>query len=92
MKNTYDIKKFDEEKFNAVKDYVFVDEGEVKKLNINTFSAAQLKHPYISWNMANAIENYRKQHGKYKKIDEIKNTDLVDDKTFRKHVYYLTIE
>lgn len=87
-----EIWKFDKEKFDAVKHQIIVDESEVKKLNINTFTAAQLKHPYISWNMANAIENYRKHHGKYKTLEEIKNTDLVDDETFRKLVYYLTLE
>lgn len=87
-----EIWKFDKEKFDAVKHQIIVDESEVKKLNINTFTAAQLKHPYISWNMANAIENYRKHHGKYKTLEDIKNTDLVDDETFRKLVYYLTLE
>ncbi|MGB3946972.1 MAG: helix-hairpin-helix domain-containing protein [Bacteroidia bacterium] len=86
-----EIWKFDQEKFNAVKDYIIVDESEIKKININTCTAEQLKHPYISWNAANAIVNYRKQHGKYKKIEEIKNTDLVDDETYRKIVIYLTL-
>lgn len=86
-----EIWKFDQEKFNAVKDYIIVDESEIKKININTCTSEQLKHPYISWNIANAIVNYRKQHGKYKKIEEIKNTDLVDDETYRKIVVYLTL-
>lgn len=86
-----EIWKFDQEKFDAIKHQIIVDESEVKKLNINTFTAAQLKHPYISWNVATAIENYRKLHGNYKTLEEIKKTDLVDDKTFRKLVYYLTL-
>lgn len=86
-----EIWKFDQEKFNAVKDYIIVDESEIKKININTCTAEQLKHPYISWNIANAIVNYRKQHGKYKKIEEIKNTDLVDEETYRKIVVYLSL-
>ena len=87
-----EIWKFDKEKFEAVKNFIVVDDSEVKKININTCTAAQLKHPYISWNMANAIVNYRLQHGKYKKTEEIKKTDLVDDETFRKLVYYLVVE
>lgn len=87
-----EIWKFDKEKFDAVKNFIVVDDSEVRKININTCTAAQLKHPYISWNAANAIVNYRLQHGKYKKLEEIKKTDLVDDETFRKLVYYLVVE
>jgi competence protein ComEA len=87
-----EIWKFDKEKFDAVKDYIIVDESEIRKLNINTFTAEQLKHPYISWNIANAIANYRKQHGKYKNIEEIKKTDLVNDETFLKISPYLVLE
>lgn len=87
-----EIWKFDKEKFDAVKNFIIVDDSEVRKININTCTAAQLKHPYISWNIANAIVNYRLQHGKYKKLEEIKKTDLVDDETFRKLVYYLVAE
>lgn len=87
-----EIWKFDNEKFDAIKDYVIVDETEIKKININTCTAVQLKHPYISWNAANAIVNYRSKHGKYKKLEEIKKTGLVDEETFRKLVYYLILE
>lgn len=87
-----EIWKFDKEKFDAVKEFIIVDDSEVRKININTCTAAQLKHPYISWNIANAIVNYRLQHGKYKQLEEIKKTDLVDDETFRKLVYYLVVE
>jgi DNA uptake protein ComE-like DNA-binding protein len=87
-----EIWKFDQAKFDAVKDYIIVDDSEVRKININACTADQLKHPYISWNMANAIVNYRNQHGKYKKLEEIKKTDLVNDETFRKLVYYLVLE
>ncbi len=87
-----EVWKFDKEKFDAIKNYLIVDETEIRKININTCTAAQLKHPYISWNMANAIVNYRNKHGKYKNLEEIKKTDLVDDETFRKLVYYLVLE
>jgi competence protein ComEA len=87
-----EIWKFDQDKFNAVKDYIIVDESEIRKININTCTAEQLKHPYLSWNTVNAIINYRKQHGKYKKLEEIRNTDLVDDETYRKIVVYLTLD
>lgn len=87
-----EIWKFDQEKFDAVKNYIIVDDSEIRKININTCTAEQLKHPYLSWNAANGIVNYRKQHGKYRNLAEIKNTDLVDEETYRKIVSYLTLD
>jgi DNA uptake protein ComE-like DNA-binding protein len=84
--------KFDSVKFSGIENYIIVDPTEIKKININICTAAQLKHPYISWNIANAIYNYRIKHGQYIKLEDIKKTDLVDDKTYRKIVPYLTLQ
>lgn len=87
-----EIWKFDQEKLNAIEKYIDIDESKIKKININTCEAADLKSPYIKWTVANAIVNYRKNHGKYKTVDEIKKTDLVDEETYRKIVPYLIVD
>jgi competence protein ComEA len=84
--------KFDSIKFEAVKNLVIVDAVNIKKININMCTAAELKHPYLTWNIANAIVNYRAKHGKYRNLDDIKKTDLVNDETYRKIAPYLVIE
>ncbi len=84
--------KFDFDKFEEIEKYITVDASKIKKININTCTAEELKHPYINWNMANAIFNYRSKHGKYKTLEEIKKTDLVDDETYRKIAPYLVLE
>jgi len=86
-----EIWKFDKEKFDMVEKYISVDPAAVRKININTCEAEALRSPYISWNVANAIVNYRKQHGKFKTIEEIQRTDLVNDETLRKIAPYLSI-
>ncbi|MBA3971095.1 MAG: helix-hairpin-helix domain-containing protein [Bacteroidetes bacterium] len=87
-----EVWKFDQEKFNTVEKYIYVDPSGVKKVNINTCEAAELKSAYIKWHVANAIVNYRKSHGKYTTLEEIKKTDLVDDETYRKIVPYLVVD
>lgn len=87
-----EVWKLDQEKFDKIKDQVTVDNSAIKKININTCSASDLKHPYLKWNAVNAIVNYRDKHGKYKTVEEIKKTDLVDDETFRKIAPYLIVE
>jgi competence protein ComEA len=87
-----EVWKLDQEKFDKIKDLVTVDNSAIKKININTCTASNLKHPYLKWNAVNAIVNYRDKHGKYKTVEEIKKTDLIDDETFRKIAPYLIVE
>jgi competence ComEA-like helix-hairpin-helix protein len=66
--------------------------GFVKKLNVNTATKDELKiHPYIKWNLANAIIEYRNQHGNYESLDELKNITLIDKATFDRIVHYLSL-
>ncbi len=87
-----EIWKFDQEKLSTIASFITVDASKIKKININSCEAMDLKNAYINWTIANAIVNYRKNHGKFKALDEIKKTDLVDDQTYRKIVPYLIIE
>ena len=87
-----EVWKFDQEKFDEIEKFITVDASKIKKVNINTCEAADLKSTYIKWNVANAIVNYRKNHGKYSSLEDIKKTDLVDDETYRKIVSYLTLD
>ena len=87
-----EVWKFDIEKFDGIEKQITVDVSKIKKININNCTASELKHPYLKWNMVNAIINYRDKHGNYKTVEEIKKTDLVDDETFRKIAPYLIVE
>lgn len=71
---------------------IIKDNLKIRSMNINKASFAQLKqHPYISYNIANAIVNYRKQHGDFNKNDEIKNIDLINDELYFKLEPYINI-
>ncbi len=87
-----EVWKFDQEKLDEIEKFIIVDASKIKKVDINTCEAAELKSAYIKWNVANAIVNYRKSHGRYATLEDIKKTDLVDDETYRKIVPYLVIE
>ncbi len=65
----------------------------VKQININTEDANTLKqHPYIRWNLANAIVQYRNQHGNFKSVDDLKFIAIVTPEVFDKIRHYLVIE
>jgi competence protein ComEA len=76
--------------FQKIKSYLYTN-GTVKKISINTATKDELKvHPYIKWNLANAIVEYRNQHGNYKSTDALKKINLVDEQVFAKLSPYLT--
>lgn len=78
--------------FQKIKVFLRADASTVKKLNVNTSSKDDLKtHPYIKWNMANAIVEYRNQHGKYNNMEELLKISLIDRDTYQKIVPYLSL-
>jgi len=87
-----EVWKFDAGKLAAIEKDIIIDVSSIRKININSCTAAELKNPYLSWNAVNGIVNYRKQHGVFKAVEDIRATDLVDDETYRKIVPYLVIE
>jgi competence ComEA-like helix-hairpin-helix protein len=65
----------------------------IQKININTASINELKmHPYIDYKVANSIFLIRKNHGMYKKVEDIKKSDLINDELFSKIAPYLKTE
>lgn len=78
--------------FQKLKPRFQVEADNVRKINVNTATKDELKvHPYIRWNLANAIVEYRNQHGTFKSLEELKNIALIDETTFGKIVHYLSL-
>ena len=79
--------------FQKIKPHLFVQPGDVKKININTATVEELKsHPYIRYNLANVIVNFRKQHGNFATVEDIKKIMILDDETYLKLQPYLTVD
>jgi competence protein ComEA len=69
-----------------------INESATKKININSASKDDLKlHPYIKWNLANAIVEYRNQHGNYSTLADLKRIELIDENTYNKISPYLSL-
>jgi DNA uptake protein ComE-like DNA-binding protein len=86
-----EVWKFDEERYAKVEKYLTVDTSKITKININTCTANELKHPYLSWKMVNGIINYRMKHGNFTTLEEIERTDLLDNHAFLKLAPYLKL-
>jgi len=90
IKETYNLT---DSIYQAMLPYLKISTTNIQKLNINVLTDFELgKHPYISKDIAKAIEIYRKQHGNYNKIEDIKKIVFIKQTTYQKIAPYITVE
>ena len=78
--------------FQKIKPLLKISGNDVKKLNVNTAKEEELKaHPYIRWQLAKVITEYKKQHGDFKTLQELKKIMTIDEETYNKISPYLII-
>ena len=88
----YEVYGMDSSFCDSIAQILYIDTSLLRKININKCPAQVLyNHPYINWNVANAIVNYRDQHGEYNYVSEIQNTDLVNPDLYRKIAPYFSL-
>ena len=79
--------------FQNIKPHLTVGNSSVRKININTATKDELKsHPYIRWNLANTIVEYRNQHGNFGAVDDLQKISAITEDVFKKLKPYLSIE
>jgi competence protein ComEA len=79
--------------FTKIKDLMQCNHPVLQQININTADANTLKqHPYIRWNLANAIVQYRGQHGNFKSLDDLQLIAIITPEIFAKISPYLSVE
>mgnify|MGYP000603163009 CR=1 FL=1 len=92
LSQLYEIEGIDTTNFGKLISHLTIDLMSIKTININNCSVSQLsKHPYISYNMATALVNYRNAHGKYNQIADLKKCMAMNDNLLRKIAPYLRL-
>jgi DNA uptake protein ComE-like DNA-binding protein len=65
----------------------------LQRINLNTADVNALKqHPYIRWNIANAIVQYRQQHGVFSTREQLQQIVLVTPELYHKIEQYIAVE
>lgn len=65
----------------------------IRKINLNNCTIDELKaHPYIAFSVANAIVQYRKEHGPFASVAELQKIGAIDERIYRKISPYLEAE
>ncbi|WP_345950613.1 helix-hairpin-helix domain-containing protein [Mucilaginibacter sp. PAMB04274] len=69
-----------------------LDNRKVQRKDVNKVELEDLKDfPYLTYKQANAIVQYRKQHGDYESFDELHNIAILDGEVLRKIKPYILI-
>jgi competence protein ComEA len=83
----------DEERYACFVSNISLGQGVTRKLKINKATPEELKsHPYIRWNLAKSIVNYRLKHGPFKSIEELKSLELIDEEFIKRIKPYVSFE
>jgi competence ComEA-like helix-hairpin-helix protein len=78
--------------FQKIRVYLQCDSSQIQRININTVNVDILKnHPYIKWNIANAIINYRQQHGNYASPADLLKIDIISPEILLTLIPYLKV-
>lgn len=79
--------------FQKIKPFLRCVNSNIQRININIADVDRLKnHPYIKWNVANAIVNYRQQHGNYLATEDLLKIDIIPPETLQKLIPYLVVD
>lgn len=81
----------DSAKYAEIKDQISIGNVPLKTININTAAFNDLKrNPYLSFKQINAIINYRKQHGNYTGIADLKKVAILNQQVIDKITPYIS--
>jgi competence ComEA-like helix-hairpin-helix protein len=81
------------EVYNKISSYVFVDTVEITRININTATINELnKHPYLDYYKSKAIVKYREVVGSFSSVKDLLMVSIIDENTFEKVKPYLTVQ
>ncbi len=82
----------DSTRYQRINEHIEVDISKINRLNVNTATFKELlKHPYLSYEVVQNIVNFRNNVRPFKKVDELKNIELVDEDLMSKIAKYLTV-
>lgn len=78
--------------FQKIRRYLICDTSKIQLISINTVNSDELKqHPYIRWQLAKLIVEYRNQHGKFRVPEDLLRVEGIRSETLEKLRPYLRL-
>ncbi|MGB1003276.1 MAG: helix-hairpin-helix domain-containing protein [Salibacteraceae bacterium] len=92
VEQLYEIERMRESTVQKITPFIYVDTNQIVKIKINSATATEMvKHPYITWNMAINIHDYRAFKKKYKSVHELVELGLLNEEIYSKLAVYLEL-
>jgi competence protein ComEA len=80
-------------KYSQIEDQLIIDAHNIKYININSVTFDEFKRfPYLSFKQMNAIIAYRKQHGFYNNVADLKKIVLLNQEIIDKIAPYIKFD
>ena len=87
LKDVYGI---DSAKYSELAKQITVNPQKITRIDINKATVDDLRRfPYLVFKQMNAIVEYRKQHGNYQSVNDLRDIALLNDEILRKIAPYL---
>ena len=88
-----EVYKLSEDAIVELKRHTTIDPTAVKTILLNEASSRQLSgHPYIDYNVARAIINYREVHGPFQSLSSLTKIKILNDSILTRVSPYLSID
>lgn len=88
-----EVWNFPDSTYQSLRDKFVVNEIVLKKIKLNSDDYETMrKHPYINYSFAKVFMAYKKEHGNFKTIEDLRKIAAMNDSIFRKMKPYLSIE
>ncbi|MFC2175939.1 ComEA family DNA-binding protein [Bacteroidota bacterium] len=83
----------DSAKYARIENQIYVDAAKRGNININEVTLKELvRHPYINFNQAKALVNYRQQHGAFKAVSELRDIHLIKEEDYGRIAPYCSVK
>ena len=91
LEQLLEVYGLDSTKYQEIKGQIKLERSTLQQIKINEATFEDLKnHPYLTYKQANAIIQYRRQHGNYASFAELKKVLLLPSETVDKLAPYLS--
>lgn len=88
-----EIYGIDTAKYHELAPHISVNAAHIHKIHINAVTVDELRpFPYLNFKQMNAIVEYRKQHGDYHSVEDLRQIVILDGEILRKIAPYLTFK
>jgi competence protein ComEA len=79
--------------FQSIKPFLRGNGVSLHQIDLNSATKEELQaHPYIRWQIARSISDYRQQHGNFHSVDELLQLVRMDQEKFDKLKPYLVVK